>query len=125
MRNTSRFLVSAAGAATILLGGLTLEPGVSYAEGGSESVEAGKEVAYSRKKGNCLACHVMGSGESPGTIGPPLVSMKARFPKREDLKAQLYDSTVRNPVSMMPPFGKHKILSDAEIEQVVDFVLTL
>lgn len=89
------------------------------------SIEDGKKAAFDRKKGNCLACHMMGDGESPGDIGPPLVAMKARFPDRAKLRAQIWDATVANPESIMLPFGRHHILSEAEIDQVVDYLYTL
>lgn len=85
----------------------------------------GKKIAFDRKKGNCLACHAMDDGDMPGNIGPPLIVMKARFPDREVLKTQIWDATIKNPISIMPPFGKHQILSDAEIEKLLDYLYTL
>lgn len=85
----------------------------------------GKKIAYNRAKGNCLACHAMGGGDMPGTIGPPIIFMKSRFPNKADLRAQVWDSTVNNPISAMPPFGKHKILTEEEIDKVVDYIYTL
>ncbi|ORU89791.1 MAG: sulfur oxidation c-type cytochrome SoxX [Cycloclasticus sp. symbiont of Poecilosclerida sp. M] len=85
----------------------------------------GKEIAFDRKKGNCLACHAMDDGDMPGNIGPPLVAMTARFPDRAILKAQIFDATKRNPISIMPPFGKHEILNDAELEKIIDYLYTL
>ncbi|MCB1877534.1 MAG: sulfur oxidation c-type cytochrome SoxX, partial [Chromatiales bacterium] len=76
----------------------------------ADSVGDGKKIAFDRKKGNCLACHMMGDGESPGDIGPPLVAMKARFPDRAKLRSQIWDATVANPESIMLPFGRHHIL---------------
>ena len=87
--------------------------------------EQGKIIAYDRKKGNCLACHVIGDGEMPGNIAPPLMLMKARFPKKERLRAQIWDATVNNPYTAMPPFGRHKIISDQEIDAVVEFLYGL
>ena len=93
------------------------------------SVAAGKKIAFTRKGtsgvGNCLACHAIAGGESPGNMGPALVNIRQRFPVRADLKARLYDATVFNPISAMPPFGKHGILTDDEIEKVMDFIYTL
>ena len=49
-------------------------------------------TAVNRKKGNCLACHVMVTPNWPegfpegGNSGPPLVAMKARFPDRAKLQ---------------------------------------
>ena len=85
----------------------------------------GKKIAFDRKKGNCLACHAMDDGEMPGNIGPPLIIMKARFPDRAVLKAQIWDATAKNSISIMPPFGKHHILTDNEIEKLLDYLYTL
>jgi len=85
----------------------------------------GKKIAFDRTKGNCLACHVMDDGDMAGNIGPPLIVMKARFPDRDALKAQIWDATTKNPISIMPPFGKHQILSDIEIEKLLDYLYTL
>lgn len=85
----------------------------------------GKKIAFDRKKGNCLACHAMGDGDMPGNIGPALIIMKQRFPDRAILKAQIWDATVRNSMSIMPPFGKHHILSNTEIEKIIDYLYTL
>jgi len=51
--------------------------------------------------------------------------MKERFPNKADLKAQIADATINNPNSIMPPFGKHKILSGAELNKVVEFIYSL
>ena len=91
----------------------------------SDNAAAGQKVAFDRKKGNCLACHMMGDGALPGNIGPPIIAMKARFPDRAKLRAQIWDPTIKNPNSLMPPFGKHGILSEKEIDLIVDYVLTL
>jgi sulfur-oxidizing protein SoxX len=64
-------------------------------------------------------------GDMPGNIGPPLVAMKARFPEKSTLRAQIWDSTRNNPNSMMPPFGRHDILTEAEIDKVVEFIYSL
>ena len=89
------------------------------------NVAEGKKLAFDRGKGNCLVCHVIKGGEYPGTIGPELVDMKSKYPKREDLVAIIYDETKRNPQTMMPPFGRNRILTDQEISAIVDFLQTL
>lgn len=85
----------------------------------------GKAIAFDRKKGNCLACHMIDDGSLPGNSGPPIVAMKARFPTQADLRKQVWDATVRNPMTLMPPFGKHGILSDDEIDKIVAYIYTL
>ena len=88
-------------------------------------IEQGKALAFERRKGNCLACHVIEGGDLAGNYGPPLVEMKARYPDREQLKEQIWDAEVQNPATRMPPFGRHRILTEEEIDLVVDFLLTL
>ena len=87
----------------------------------------GQEVAFSKKLGNCLACHAMPGtkAEMPGSIAPPLIAMKLRWPDRAKLRAQVWDASAANPKTVMPPMGKHHILSEEEIDQVVDFIYTL
>ena len=87
----------------------------------------GQEIAFDNKRGNCLACHAMPGtkGEMAGSIAPPLIAMKLRFPDRAKLRAQIWDATVANDKTSMPPFGKHKILTEEEVDKVVDFVHTL
>lgn len=89
------------------------------------TVEKGKAVATNRKQGNCLACHAMGDGKLPGNIGPPLVSMKLRFPDKAKLRDQIWDATKRNGNTIMPPFGKHKMLSEEQIDHIVEYIYTL
>ena len=89
------------------------------------SVEQGRELALSRSKGNCMACHQIPGADFYGDIAPPLVAMKARFPDREKLRQQIYDATQFNPNSVMPPFGKHDFLSADEINKIVDWLYTL
>ena len=96
------------------------------AEGAKEP--AGRTLAFDKMKGNCLACHAIPNdpkAESPGNIGPPFIMMKARFPDRNKLRAQIWDSSVANPRTSMPPFGKHQILTEQEIDQVVEYIYSL
>jgi sulfur-oxidizing protein SoxX len=81
-----------------------------------------EEVTFGRKAGNCLACHMIPGGNLPGTIGPPLLAMKARFPDKAVLRAQIWDATVKNPDSIMPPFGKHEILTEKQVDQVTNYI---
>ena len=112
-------------AAMLIMGASALLPGLSAAEEDKSDAEAGKAIAVERTRGNCIACHQFEGGESPGNIGPALIVMKARYPDAKVLRAQIWDATAANPLSPMPPFGKHEILSEDEIDQVVAFVLTL
>lgn len=89
------------------------------------AVEQGRELALSRAKGNCMACHQIPGVDFHGDIAPPLVAMKARFPDRKRLHDQIYDATQFNPNSVMPPYGKHDFLSTDEIDKIVEWLYTL
>lgn len=88
----------------------------------------GKQIAYDRTLGNCLACHAMPTmpdAESAGTIGPPLIAMQARYPDKAKLRAQIWNAMDTNPNTVMIPFGKNKVLTEQEIDKVTDFVYGL
>lgn len=123
MRKTARFATTAVSLAA-LFAGTSMVPMVAGAAS-ADTIKHGKEVAYDRKKGNCLACHMMDDGVSPGDIGPPLIAMKARFPDRAVLRDQIWDAQKKNPATRMPPFGKHKALSESDIDAIVDYLYTL
>jgi L-cysteine S-thiosulfotransferase len=93
--------------------------------GAQSAVAEGQKLAFDRGKGNCLTCHEIKGGDLPGSIGPPLKDIKSRYPDRNDLVAILYDETKRNPLTVMPPFGRNRILTDKEIDAIVDFLQTL
>jgi sulfur-oxidizing protein SoxX len=123
MRISAR-IVNTAASLAVLIGCLSLAtPAVSIAAD-ADVVEAGMKIAFSKKKGNCLACHDIKGGKLPGNIGPPLIAMQARFTK-EKLKNQISDARVNNKNTIMPPFGPHQILKADEIEKVVEFIYTL
>ena len=82
----------------------------------------GKKVAFTFELGNCLACHVIAEGDSPGNIGPELKNLPQRFQNKTELKQFIWDATAFNPNTSMPPFGKNKILSDDDIQQLVDYL---
>jgi sulfur-oxidizing protein SoxX len=127
MRNHPARLVTAASAVAAVLGALALAPNMAAAaDSGEQSmIKQGKEIAFDRKKGNCLACHQIDDGTLPGNIGPPLVGMKARFPDKSKLRQQIWNATKANPNTMMPPFGLYHILTKDEINKVVEYIYTL
>jgi sulfur-oxidizing protein SoxX len=124
MRKTARF-ISTAGVLATTIGVLSMAAPQLAAAADAQTLEEGKKIAFDRKKGNCLACHHIAGGELPGNIGPALVAMKTRFPDKAKLRAQIWDSTVNNPNTMMPPFGRHEILTEGEIDKVVEFIYSL
>lgn len=114
------------GFAAILIAA-AIVPAVVQAQSPSLSPEAvqGQALAFDRLKGNCLACHTMRGSDVPSNVGPVLDNMKTRFPNKADLIAILTDETQRNPQTVMPPFGRDRILTQHEIDLIVAFLYTL
>lgn len=91
-------------------------------------VDEGRRLAHDFDKGNCLACHAAPTDPQAITkanIAPPLIGMRARFSERQALRSQIWDAAKSNPQTIMPPFGRHKILSGDEIELIIDYLYTL
>jgi sulfur-oxidizing protein SoxX len=101
---------------------LLMSAGAAHAQSGAAD---GQKLAFDRGKGNCLTCHEIKGGDSPGTIGPALADIKTKYPDRKDLIAIVNDETQRNPQTVMPPFGRNRILTEKEISAIVDFLQTL
>ena len=66
-----------------------------------------------------------GRGGSARKHWPPLIAMKQRYPEKAGLRAQIWDATQKNPQSMMPPFGRYEILTEDEIDKVVEYIYSL
>ena len=123
-----------------------MSPQIASAAGDSKEMsmaDKGYMIAQYRKGGNCFACHKYkgdtkvikkfdkkthkpkwAKGQA-GDIGPPLVAMKARFPDKAKLRAQVYDATKNNPDTLMPPFGRNHMLNDKQIDEIVEWLYTL
>ena len=88
----------------------------------------GQALAFDSSKGNCLACHAIPGdpeAQSPGNIGPALVKLRERYPDRAKLRAQIWDTSASNPNTIMPPFGRNKVLTEQEIDRITDYLLAL
>jgi L-cysteine S-thiosulfotransferase len=108
--------------ALVLLTGAAALSGNACAQ---STAAEGQKLAFDRGKGNCLTCHMIEGGDLPGTIGPELKDIKSKYPDRNELVAIVSDETKRNPETVMPPFGRNRILTEQEINAVVDFLQTL
>lgn len=102
--------------------------------------QSGRAVVLNRKKGNCLACHIINRlAQEPfhGEVGPNLSSVGRKFTEGQ-LRQFMVDSRVFNPRTLMPSYfiktglvnviKKHKnktILTAQEIEDVVAYLQTL
>ena len=81
----------------------------------ANDIEEGKKLTFDRKKGNCLACHQIEGGKLMGNNGPPLMAMKARFPNKQDLFDQIWDSTRDDPNSYMPHTANMALLQKKKL----------
>lgn len=89
--------------------------------------EAGKKVVDTKKLGNCAACHVVPGMEFPGDVGPNLIEAMKNYSEkdREMLRERVWDERKFMPDTIMPPFGANKILTSQQIDDVVDYLLSL
>jgi L-cysteine S-thiosulfotransferase len=128
MKHAGNALTDTISTRPVLIAALALTIGVlasaSPARAQSAAAE-GQKLAFDRGKGNCLTCHAIKGGDLPGTIGPELKDIKGKYPDRNELIAIVTDETKRNPKTVMPPFGRNRILTEQEINAVVDFLQTL
>jgi len=107
-----------------LVAAIALALSAASAHAQSDAAE-GQKLAFDRGKGNCLSCHDIRGGDLPGTIAPALTDLKSKYPDRRDLVAIVTDESKRNPLTVMPPFGRNRILTEREIDAIVDFLQTL
>jgi sulfur-oxidizing protein SoxX len=74
--------------------------------------------------GNCFSCHAVPARPDvvAGTMGPPFIGMKARFASIEKLRAAIVDQKAISPETIMPPFGRNKILTPEQIDVVANHI---
>ena len=107
--------------------------------GTSGDMARGRVIVLDRANGNCLICHHVPVGSEPfqGDIGPDLSGVGARLSEGQ-IRLRLVDQSRLNPATMMPPFYRVSdltrvaqryrgatVLSSAEIEDVVAYLVTL
>lgn len=86
----------------------------------------GKALTLDDKRGGgCIACHVLPDAYLPGNVGPDLSMIGVLKRTDEDLFNRIYDARIVNPVTIMPPWGAHDILSRQEIADIVSYLQTL
>lgn len=142
--------VALVGALSMVAGSLSADT-VEYKIVDGESIPAsltgkagdpvnGKKVFLNRKKGNCLACHVVSElKDQPfhGEVGPPLDGTSDRWSEGE-IRLRIVNPKVVNEDTIMPAFyrndGLHRVLkkfqgktmlSAQEIEDVLAYVMTI
>lgn len=100
-------------------------PAADQGLSGSGVSNEGQLIAFDPARGNCLACHVLPGGQLPGNVGPPLADVADRYPDAASLRQQIWDAAVTNPNTIMPPYGRNRLLSDQEIDQLVEYLRSL
>jgi L-cysteine S-thiosulfotransferase len=88
---------------------------------------AGEALALDPARGNCNACHqfpntAKATGKSK--IGISLSNVRAKYPDEKKLHALIWDASAIYPQTIMPPYGKHRILSETEIDDLVLWLMT-
>lgn len=86
---------------------------------------SGAELFTRPDKGNCIACHQVPESAGPATrsdLGPRLQGARMRELGRARLRAIIVDPMAANPDTVMPPYGKHRILDTAEIDRLVEYL---
>ena len=118
----------------LLLQGCNTAPATSAAPAATPAAEPKKEakpVELDPKKliadsnsGNCLACHAIPSKPElvAGDVGPPFIGMKGRFTDIATLRAAIHDQQVFSPQTIMPPFGRNKILTPEQIDVIAQYI---
>ncbi|MBT9613677.1 MAG: sulfur oxidation c-type cytochrome SoxA [Burkholderiales bacterium] len=88
----------------------------------------GEKLAFDRSRGgSCVACHIMGPAtpSMPGNVGPDLSTIATWGRGDEWLFNYVYDARSVNPVTVMPPWGAHKLFTVDEIKDIMVFLKTL
>ena len=88
-------------------------------------VPAARDLFVQRDKGHCIACHQLPEGAglaSHADLGPRLEGARMRALGRARLREILEDPMKSNPETLMPPYGRHRLLDRAEIERLVEFL---
>lgn len=113
MLRTTRLLVAAA----------ALAAGAAWGQAAE-----GRDLFARRDKGHCIACHEVPQGSGPSIradVGPRLDAARLAGWDRGRLRGLLDDPTRANPDTVMPPYGRHRLLDAREIERVIDYLHAL
>jgi len=100
---------------------------LSCAAAAQSREDSGRQLALDKNRGNCTDCHQFPNdprAETRATVGPPLSGIKARFTSRVALTNLVKDPMAANPDTIMPPYGRHRILTEHEIDAIVDYLYT-
>ncbi|MEP7155332.1 MAG: c-type cytochrome [Betaproteobacteria bacterium] len=99
-----------------------------FASGASaQSSAVGRELFMDPAKGNCDACHAVGASlpAAKRKIGSDLSNIQSRYPDKTRLRADIWELGARMAETVMPAYGKNRILTETEIDALVNYVQTL
>lgn len=88
----------------------------------------GRDLFARPDKGNCIACHQVPEGWGPAVradVGERLDAARLKGWDRARLRELLEDPMRINPDTVMPPYGRHRILDAREIERLIDYLHAL
>ena len=106
--------------------------GILHTSSAQTAVSNAQTLFTDERKGNCAACHKLPGDtaiNSISNLGPALVNLKTRYPDRAKLRAVIWDNrqadSSKNAQTIMPPYGKNRILTEAEIDTLVRYLETM
>lgn len=113
--------------AAIMLQGCKTTPASTEVKKVEKPLEMNAEKLMSSSAaghGNCLSCHAVPSRPDlvAGNVGPAFIGMKERFPDIEVLKAAIADQKKFNAQTLMPPFGRNKLLTPEQIDVLANYI---
>ena len=83
------------------------------------------ELFVQRDKGYCISCHQLPAGVGPAStsdLGPKLEGARMRALGKSAIRAAIVDPNATNADTVMPPYGRHRILDEQEIDRLVEFL---
>jgi len=110
------------------LAALAMWHAAAFASSALAQPAPGLELFVRADKGHCIACHQVPQGAGPETksnLGPRLEGSRMRALGRAALRELIHDPTRANAATVMTPYGRHRVLDNAEIERVVDYLHAL
>lgn len=127
------------GAAVLLAGAAPVGDTMPSLTGGPGDAGRGRAIVASRQQGLCLLCHAAPIPEErfQGSLAPDLRNVASRLTEGQ-IRLRIVDAAAVNPDTIMPPYrvreGLHRvgrpfrgrgILTDAQIEDVIAWLITL